>query len=94
MIDHYKARTRLPIYNDWTRIVPPTLDAKVVRPKPYSLNDELHILKELEYALPIIPHLEVYYVIYWLQTYILVGFTRPMLNAHILVDDFKHMWKI
>jgi hypothetical protein len=34
-----------------------TLDAKVFGLKPYSLNDVLHILRELEYALPIIPHL-------------------------------------
>jgi hypothetical protein len=76
------------------KIVPPTLNAKVVELKPCSLNDVLHILKVLEYALPIILHLEVYYFIYWLQTCILVGFAPPMLNAHILVNDFKHMWKI
>jgi hypothetical protein len=76
------------------KIVPYALDAKVARLLPYSLNDVLHILQELEYALPIIPHLEAYYFIYWLQTCVLVGFVPLMLNAHILVDDFKRMWKI
>lgn len=46
------------------KIIPRMLDAEVVKLKPYSLNDVLHILKELEYALPIIPHPEVYYFIY------------------------------
>jgi predicted class III extradiol MEMO1 family dioxygenase len=39
---------------DQTKIVPRTLNAKVVRLKPCSLNDVLHILKELDYTLPII----------------------------------------
>jgi hypothetical protein len=38
------------------KIVPPTFDAKVVGMKPYSWNDVLHILKELEYTLLIILH--------------------------------------
>jgi hypothetical protein len=76
------------------KIISCTFDAKVARFLPCSLNDVLHILKELEYALLIIPHLEAYYFIYRLQTCVLVGFAPLMLNAHILVDDFEGMWKI
>jgi hypothetical protein len=57
-------------------------------------NDVLHILKELEYILPITPHLEAYYFIWCLQTCILVGYAPQMFNTHIMVDDFKCMWKI
>jgi hypothetical protein len=60
MIDHYKTCTHLPTYNDRTKIIPPTLNVKDVRLKPRGLNDVLHILKALEYAVLIIPHLEVY----------------------------------
>jgi hypothetical protein len=77
-----------------TKIIPPTLDAMIIELKPCNLSDVLHILKELEYALEIIPHPKAYYFIYQLQTCILVGFVPRMLNAHILVDDFEHMWKI
>jgi hypothetical protein len=62
--------------------------------KPCSLNDILHILKELEYILPIILHLEEYYFIYHLQTCFLVGFAPPMFNVKILIEDFERMWKI
>jgi hypothetical protein len=67
MIDHNKTHIILFIYGDRMKIIPYTLDAKVARFLPYNLNDVLHILKELEYALPIIPHLEAYYFIYRLQ---------------------------
>jgi hypothetical protein len=80
--------------SDQTKIIPPTLDAKVIELKPCNLSDVLHILKALEYALAIIPHPMAYYFIYQLQTCILVGFAPPMLNAHILVDNFQHMLKI
>ncbi len=66
----------------------PTSDVKVIKLKPCSLNIVLHILKELECALPIIPHLEAYYFIYHLQMFILGGYALPMLNTHIMVDDF------
>jgi hypothetical protein len=46
------------------KIIPRMLDAEVVKLKPCSLNDVLHIMKELEYALRIIPHPEAYYFIY------------------------------
>jgi hypothetical protein len=54
----------LPIYNERIRTIPPTFDAKVVGKKSCNLNDILHILKELEYTLLIIPHSIEYYFIY------------------------------
>jgi len=57
MIDHYESCMRFPICNKQTKIVPPTSYAEVVGLKPYNLNGILHILKELEYTLMIIPHL-------------------------------------
>lgn len=68
--------------------------SNIVGLKPCSLNDMLHILKELEYTLLIIPHLEGYYFIYHLQTCLSIGFVAPMFNARILIGDFEHMWKI
>jgi hypothetical protein len=46
------------------KTVPPTFDAKVMGMKPCSISDVLHILKELEYTLLIIPPSEEYYFIY------------------------------
>jgi hypothetical protein len=83
-----------PIYNEQTKIIFPTFEVEVVGLKPCNLNDIPHILKELEYTLSIIPHLEGYYFIYHLQICLLVGFVPPMLNAKILIEDFEHMWKI
>jgi hypothetical protein len=76
------------------KIVPPTFDAKVMGMKPCSMSDVVHILKELEYTLPIILHPEEYYFIYCLQMCLLVGFTPPMLDAKILIEDFQHNGKI
>jgi hypothetical protein len=76
------------------KIVPLTSDAKVMGMKACSLNDTLHILKELEYTLLIVPHLEEYYFIYCMYTYLLVGFSPPMLNVRIFIEDFECMWKI
>jgi hypothetical protein len=85
---------RFPISNEQIRIILPTFDVEVVGLKPCSLSDILHILKELEYTLSIIPHLERYHFIYHLQICLLVGFVPPMLNARILIEDFEHVWKI
>jgi hypothetical protein len=60
--------------------------------KPCSLNDILHILKELEYTLPIIFHLEKYYL--FIVIHFLVGFTPLMFNVEILIEDFERTWKI
>jgi hypothetical protein len=68
--------------------IPSTSDAEVVGLKPYSLNDILHILKELEYTLLIILHPKGYYFIYCLHTCLLIGFVPPMFNAQIFIEDF------
>jgi len=62
--------------------------------KPCNLNDILHILKKLEYTLPITPHPKEYYFIYRMQTCFSIRFAPPMLNAKILIEDFEHKWKI
>jgi hypothetical protein len=69
-------------------------DVKVVGLKPCSLNDILHILKELEYTLSIIPHPKRHYFIFHLQTYLSIRFAPLMLNARIFIEDFEYMWKI
>jgi hypothetical protein len=71
-----------------------TFDAEVVGMKTRNLGDVLHILKDLEYTLPIIHRPKEYYFIYRLQTCFLVGFAPPILNARIFIGDFKCMWKI
>jgi hypothetical protein len=81
MTNHYRSHICFPICNKQTRTILPTSDAKVVRLKPCSLSDILHILKELEYTLLIIPHLEGYYFIYHLQTCLSIGFVAPVFNA-------------
>jgi hypothetical protein len=52
----------------------------------------LHILKELDYTLLIIPHPKGY-LYYLLSTNMPFG-TPPMFNAQILIEDFEHMWEI
>jgi hypothetical protein len=94
LLDHYQSRICLPIYNEQVKTIPLTFDVEVVGMKPCSLNDILHILKELEYTLLIIPHPEEYYFIYRLHTCFLVGFIPPMFNARIFIEDFERMWKI
>ncbi len=91
LIDYYRTHIRCPIYNKRVRTIPPTFDAKVMEMKSCNLNDTLHILKELEYTLPIISHLEEYYFIYCMQTCFLIGFIPPMPNARIFIEDFEHM---
>jgi hypothetical protein len=56
LTDHYQNHICLPIYNERVKIIPPTFDVEVVGMKLCSLSDILHILKELEYSLPIILH--------------------------------------
>ncbi len=56
LTDQYQNCICLSICNEQVKIVPPTFDAKVVGMKLCSWNDILHILKELEYTLPIISH--------------------------------------
>jgi hypothetical protein len=76
------------------KIVPSTFDAKVMGMKLYSLNDVLHILKELEYTLSIIFSPKEYYFISCSQMWLSVGLAPLMLNARIFIEDFECMWKI
>jgi hypothetical protein len=61
--------------------------------KPCSLSEMLHIVKELEYMVAWFPNLKTYYLIYWLQNYLIIGFVPPMLGITKL-GDFEQMWKI
>jgi hypothetical protein len=55
----------------------------------------LHIVKELvEYMAAWFPNLRMYYLIYWLQSYLIVGFISPMLGIITKLGDFEQMWKI
>jgi hypothetical protein len=56
LTNHYRTHIRHPIYNERIKTIPPTFDTEVVGMKSCSLSDILHILKELEYTLPIISH--------------------------------------
>ncbi len=78
---HYQSRIHFPMCNQQIKIVPLTYNAKVVRMKPCSLSEILHILKDLEYTLPSISHPEEYYFIYHLQTCFSIRFAPPMLNV-------------
>jgi hypothetical protein len=53
------------VTNEWEQFLQ-HLDVEVVALKSYSLSGILYILKELEYTLLIIFHLEGYYFIYYL----------------------------
>jgi len=94
LIDYYQTHIRRPIYNKQVRTISPTSDAKLLEMKSCNVNDTLHILKELEYTLPIISHPEEYYFIYYLQTCFSIGFVPPMLNVRILIEDFECMCKV
>jgi hypothetical protein len=69
-------------------------NVEVMGLKPYSLNDILQILKELEYMGPLIPNLKSYYLIYRLQTCLNGGFAPPMLISLIKLNDFEQFWQI
>jgi len=88
MIDHYQSCMRFSIYNEQTKIIPQTSNVEVVGLKSCNLSDIMHILKELKYTLPIIPHLEGYYFVYRLHTCLLIRFVPPMLIARILIEYF------
>ncbi len=94
MINHYHSYMCFSICNVQIRTIPPKSNVEVVGLKSCNLNDILHILKALEYTLPIIPHPERYYFIYRLHTCLSIRFVPPMFNARILVWDFEHIWKI
>jgi len=64
LMDHYQSSIHLSICNEQVKIVPPTSNVEVVGMKLCNLSNVLHILKELEYTLSIIPHLKEYYFIY------------------------------
>jgi len=49
-------------------------------------NDLLHMMLEMEYIMPMIPTLEMYYLVHRFQICRWVGVAPPMLEAHIIED--------
>jgi len=66
LTNHYQNRICLSICNEQVKIITSTFNAKVMGMKLCSLSDVLHIFKELEYTLMIIPHPKEYHFIYHL----------------------------
>jgi len=54
--------------------------------RPYMRNDLLHMMLEMEYIMPMIPTLEMYYLVHCFQICRWVGVAPPMLGAHIIED--------
>jgi len=54
--------------------------------KPYTKNDMLHMMLEMEYIMRMIPTLEMYYLVHYFQICLQVGIAPPMLGAHIIDD--------
>jgi hypothetical protein len=54
--------------------------------RPYMRNDMLHMMLEMEYIMPMIPNLEMYYLVHCFQICLWVGVAPPMLGAHITKD--------
>jgi len=60
-----------------------------MRLKLYTLNDMLHIFKELEYMGPMILNPNAHYLIHWLQSCLAIRFSPSMLGIIIKLEDFK-----
>jgi len=45
-----------------------------------------HMMLEMEYIMPMIPALEMYYLVHRFQICLRVGVAPPMLGAHIIED--------
>jgi hypothetical protein len=55
------------------------------------LNDMLHILKELEHMVLMMPNLKAYYLIYRLQSCLAIGFAPPMLSTIIKLHEILNI---
>jgi hypothetical protein len=60
-----------------------------MRLKLYTLNDMLHIFKELEYMVPMMLNLNAYCLIHWLQSCLAIRFSPCMLGIIIKSEDLK-----
>ncbi len=49
----------------------------------YTRNDMLHMMLKMGYIMPVIPALEMYYLVHCFQICLRIGVTPPMLGAHI-----------
>jgi len=64
------------------RVKHPTL-AEKASVKPYSKNDMVHMMLELEYALPLLLNLETYYMLHHFKICLRVGVALQILGNHI-----------
>jgi hypothetical protein len=54
--------------------------------RPYTRNDMLHMMLKMEYIMPMIPALEMYYFEHCFQICLWVGVAPPMLGARIIKE--------
>jgi hypothetical protein len=71
----------------------PTL-AKIVSIGPYTRNDMLHMMSEMEYIMPMIRVPKMYYLMHRFLICLQIGVTPPMFGGHITYSQFLFMWAI
>jgi hypothetical protein len=62
--------------------------------KPYSKNDMVHMMLQLEYVLPLLPNPETYYLLHCFQIFLRVGLALLVLGGHIIEKYFLAMWVV
>ncbi len=75
------------------RVEHPTLVEKE-NVKPYSKNDMVHMMLELEYVLQLLPNLGTYYLLHYFQICLRVGVALPILGGHITKKQLLAMWVV
>jgi hypothetical protein len=71
----------------------PTL-AKRTSIRPYTKNDMLHMILEMEYIMLVNPTPEMYYLVHYFKICLGIGITPPMLRTCIIECQFLFMWEI
>ncbi len=78
--------------------MPPQIEHPTVAKRasigPYTRNDMLHMMLEMEYIMPIIPTLGMYYLMHQFQICLQIKVAPPMLGTHIMENQFLSMWVI
>jgi hypothetical protein len=62
--------------------------------KPYSWNDIIHMMLEMEYLYPLMPNPKTYYLLYRLLMNFRLGVVLLMFGAHIIEKQLLVMWQI
>jgi hypothetical protein len=68
--------------------------AKRASTTPYTKNDMPHMMLKMEYIMPVIPILRMYYLMHQFQIYLQIKITPLMLGTHITKSQFLSMWAI